>query len=82
MNVNCACVYQSVSYVHSVTEALLMLLDCYYDDEPVIPYDFYQRCVDSADDAALCRQVPPLTAALFHCTYIHTNLYSAKNGTG
>ena len=48
-----------------------MLLDCCYDDEPVIPYDFYQRCVDSADDAALCRQVPPLTAALFYCTYTH-----------
>jgi len=49
----------SAKNVHSVVEALLTLLDSF--DEPVIPYDFYQRCLDAHDNAALSRQV-------IHCT--------------
>jgi len=49
----------SAKNVHSVVEALLTLLDSF--DEPVIPFDFYQRCLDAHHDAALSRQV-------IHCT--------------
>jgi len=45
--------------VDSVAEALMTLLDSY--DEPVIPSDFYQRCLDAHHDPALSRQV-------IHCT--------------
>jgi len=38
-----------------VTEALLTLLDCY--DEPVIPFHFYQRCIDASDESARSHQV-------------------------
>jgi len=41
--------------VHSVAEALMMLLDSF--DESVIPTDFYQQCLDVSHDAAHSRQV-------------------------
>jgi len=48
-----------------------MLLDSY--DEPVIPYEFYQSCIDASDDHSLSRQVA------LHCSavYMYTIYYKA-----
>jgi hypothetical protein len=40
---------------HSVAEALLIFLEAL--PEPVICYELYQRCLDSAHDPRVCRQV-------------------------
>lgn len=40
---------------HSVAEALLIFLEAL--PEPVICYELYQRCLDSAHDPWICRQV-------------------------
>ncbi|XP_006754715.1 PREDICTED: inositol polyphosphate 5-phosphatase OCRL-1 [Myotis davidii] len=40
---------------HSVAEALLIFLEAL--PEPVICYELYQRCLDSAQDPRVCRQV-------------------------
>uniref|UniRef100_A0A8C6C522 phosphoinositide 5-phosphatase n=1 Tax=Monodon monoceros TaxID=40151 RepID=A0A8C6C522_MONMO len=40
---------------HSVAEALLIFLEAL--PEPVICYELYQRCLDSAQDPRICRQV-------------------------
>ncbi|KAM5128248.1 inositol polyphosphate 5-phosphatase OCRL isoform 4-T4 [Callospermophilus lateralis] len=40
---------------HSVAEALLIFLEAL--PEPVICYELYQRCLDSAHDPRICRQV-------------------------
>nr|3QIS_A Chain A, Inositol polyphosphate 5-phosphatase OCRL-1 [Homo sapiens] len=40
---------------HSVAEALLIFLEAL--PEPVICYELYQRCLDSAYDPRICRQV-------------------------
>uniref|UniRef100_A0A8C4LQL2 phosphoinositide 5-phosphatase n=1 Tax=Equus asinus asinus TaxID=83772 RepID=A0A8C4LQL2_EQUAS len=40
---------------HSVAEALLIFLEAL--PEPVICYELYQRCLDSAQDPQICRQV-------------------------
>jgi len=36
-------------------EALMRVLDSY--EEPVIPFEFYQRCIDAHDDVTRSRQV-------------------------
>ncbi|KAM4819124.1 inositol polyphosphate 5-phosphatase OCRL isoform 5-T5 [Thomomys bottae] len=40
---------------HSVAEALLIFLEAL--PEPVICYELYQRCLDSAHDPRICRQI-------------------------
>ncbi|KAJ8266502.1 hypothetical protein GJAV_G00131160 [Gymnothorax javanicus] len=40
---------------HSVAEALLIFLEAL--PEPVVCYELYQRCIDSSQDARLCRQL-------------------------
>jgi hypothetical protein len=40
---------------HSVAEALLIFLEAL--PEPVICYELYQRCLDSAHDPRICKQV-------------------------
>ena len=55
----------SARNVHSVAEALMTLLDSY--DEPVIPFEFYQRCLDASADAALSRQVRHCTPVYARC---------------
>ena len=44
----------SVSF-HSVAESILFFLDSF--TEPVIPYEFHKRAVDSSKDIELCKQV-------------------------
>ncbi|XP_051999378.1 type II inositol 1,4,5-trisphosphate 5-phosphatase-like [Xyrauchen texanus] len=40
---------------HSVAEALLLFLDAL--PEPVIPFSFYQQCLDCSSDSSQCRQI-------------------------
>lgn len=40
---------------HSVAEALLLFLDAL--PEPVIPFSFYQQCLDCCSDSSHCRQI-------------------------
>lgn len=40
---------------HSVAEALLLFLDAL--PEPVVPYSFYQRCLECCSSASQCEQV-------------------------
>ncbi|XP_056331118.1 type II inositol 1,4,5-trisphosphate 5-phosphatase [Danio aesculapii] len=40
---------------HSVAEALLLFLDAL--PEPVIPFSFYQQCLDCCSDSIHCRQI-------------------------
>jgi len=41
--------------IHSVAEALLTLIDSFA--EPVIPYQFYTRCIEASANDTLCKQV-------------------------
>ncbi len=40
---------------HSVAEALLLFLDAL--PEPVVPFSFYQQCLESCSDASQCEKV-------------------------
>ncbi|XP_057196039.1 type II inositol 1,4,5-trisphosphate 5-phosphatase isoform X2 [Triplophysa rosa] len=53
---------------HSVAEALLLFLDAL--PEPVVPFSFYQRCLDSCSDSSQCRQI---ISVLPQC---HTNVFN------
>ncbi|XP_073727930.1 type II inositol 1,4,5-trisphosphate 5-phosphatase isoform X2 [Misgurnus anguillicaudatus] len=53
---------------HSVAEALLLFLDAL--PEPVIPFSFYQQCLDSCSDSAHCKQI---IAMLPQC---HKNVFN------
>lgn len=46
---------------HSVAEGLLLFLDAL--PEPVVPYCFYQQCLDCCSNASQCEKVrePPLS---------------------
>jgi len=46
---------ESAGSIHSVAEALLMLIDSFA--EPVIPYQFYYRCIEGSSNETLCKQV-------------------------
>ena len=43
--------------LHSVAEALLMFLESLR--EPVIPYKYYNKCLECANNFTLCKQVWP-----------------------
>lgn len=43
---------------HSVAEALLLFLDSL--PEPVVPYRFYQQCLESCSNANQCEKVSNL----------------------
>ena len=45
----------SAGSIHSVTEALLTLIDSFV--EPVIPYQFYVRSIEGCTNETLCKQV-------------------------
>ncbi|XP_013418974.1 inositol polyphosphate 5-phosphatase OCRL-1 [Lingula anatina] len=53
--------------VHSAAEALLMFLEAL--PEPVIPYDLYQPCLDSAIDFETCKKI------LLHMPPAHHNVF-------
>jgi len=46
---------QSAGSIHSVAEALLTLIDSFA--EPVIPHQFYVRCIEACANETLCKQV-------------------------
>ncbi|XP_051576576.1 type II inositol 1,4,5-trisphosphate 5-phosphatase-like isoform X1 [Myxocyprinus asiaticus] len=53
---------------HSVAEAFLLFLDAL--PEPVIPFSFYQQCLDCSSDSSQCRQI---ISKLPHC---HKNVFN------
>uniref|UniRef100_A0A665TA73 phosphoinositide 5-phosphatase n=1 Tax=Echeneis naucrates TaxID=173247 RepID=A0A665TA73_ECHNA len=48
-------VFSSKTFNHSVAEALLLFLDAL--PEPVVPYSFYQQCLESCTSASQCEKV-------------------------
>jgi len=60
--------FSSISFsIHSMAETLIRLLESLA--EPVIPYKFYQQCLDHCNSFALCQQIlrllPPLNYNVF-----------------
>ena len=51
-------IWTSAGGIHSVAESLLVFLASLR--EPVIPYKFYQKCLDGANNFVLCKQVRKL----------------------
>lgn len=51
---------------HSVAEALLLFLDAL--PEPVVPFSFYQQCLDSCANASQCERVSQKNPAACHCS--------------
>lgn len=49
---------------HSVAEALLLFLDAL--PEPVVPYSFYQQCLDCCSNASHCEKVGGLWLFIHH----------------
>lgn len=49
---------------HSVAEALLLFLDAL--PEPVVPYSFYQQCLDCCSNASHCEKVRGLWLFIHH----------------
>lgn len=53
---------------HSVAEALLLFLDAL--PEPVVPFSFYQLCLDSCANASQCERVSEKNPARRHCSLL------------
>lgn len=49
---------------HSVAEGLLLFLDAL--PEPVVPYSFYQQCLDCCSNASQCEKVREPTLSIHH----------------
>ncbi|XP_074662996.1 type II inositol 1,4,5-trisphosphate 5-phosphatase-like [Tubulanus polymorphus] len=69
--------------VHTIAETLLILLDAL--PEPVIPSNFYQRCLDSCNDEELAKEVvynlPPVHRSVFHylCSFLRELLKNQES---
>ncbi|XP_077297581.1 type II inositol 1,4,5-trisphosphate 5-phosphatase-like [Arctopsyche grandis] len=72
--------------IHSVTEALMMLLES--TSEPIIPYNHHYACLNASSNYLLCKQIiaqlpaPKKAVYLYLCSFLQEVLnHSGENGT-
>lgn len=65
--------YISAGSVHSVAEALLILLDS--TSEPIIPYNLHATCLSAVSYYSQCKQVS-IVLLLNHNLFLFLNVYS------